>query len=57
MRYITQVLDLLIAGGHWSIEPREERAADWYVRSQTEMRRLVWSQPLVKHSFHKNAFG
>ena len=26
-------------------------------RSQAEMRKLVWSQPSVKHSFYKNAFG
>ena len=57
MRYITQVLDLLIAGGHRSVEPREDKAADWYERSQAEMRKLVWSQPSVKHSFYKNAFG
>ena len=57
MRYITQVLDLLIAGGHRSVEPREDKAADWHERSQAEMRKLVWSQPSVKHSFYKNAFG
>ncbi len=28
MRYITQVLDLLIAGGHRCIEPRADKAAD-----------------------------
>jgi 4-hydroxyacetophenone monooxygenase len=57
MRYITQCLELLIAGGHNSIEPREEKAADWHDRSQAEMRKLVWSQPSVKHSFYKNSFG
>jgi 4-hydroxyacetophenone monooxygenase len=57
MRYITQCLELLIAGGHNSIEPREEKAADWHDRSQAEMRKLVWSHPSVKHSFYKNSFG
>ena len=57
MRYITQVLDLRIAGGHRCIEPRADKAADWHERSQAEMRKLVWSQPSVKHSFYKNAFG
>jgi 4-hydroxyacetophenone monooxygenase len=57
MRYITECLELLIAGGHKSIEPTEDKAADWHYRSQAEMRKMVWSQPSVKHSFYKNAFG
>jgi len=57
MRYITQCLELLISGGHTSLEPREDKAADWHERSQAEMRKLVWSQPSVKHSFYKNNFG
>jgi 4-hydroxyacetophenone monooxygenase len=57
MRYITQCLELLIAGGHRSVEPREDKAADWHDRSQAEMRKLVWSQPSIKHSFYKNSFG
>jgi len=57
MRYITQCLELLIAGGHKSMEPAEEKAADWHDRSQAEMGKLVWSQPSVRHSFYKNSFG
>ncbi|MEN3321424.1 MAG: 4-hydroxyacetophenone monooxygenase, partial [Mycobacterium sp.] len=57
MRYITQCLELLIGGGHASLEPREDKATDWHERSQAEMRKLVWSQPSVKHSFYKNSFG
>ena len=57
MRYITQCLELLIAGGHNSMEPSADKAADWHDRSQAEMRKLVWSQPSVKHSFYKNKFG
>jgi 4-hydroxyacetophenone monooxygenase len=57
MRYITECLELLIAGGHKSMEPTEEKAAGWHDRSQAEMRKLVWSQPSVKHSFYKNEFG
>ncbi len=57
MRYITECLELLIAGGHKSMEPAEDKAADWHDRSQAEMRKLVWSQPSVKHSFYKNSFG
>src|SRR5262249_5354312 len=45
MRYITQCLELLINGGHKSLEPTEEKTADWVERTQAEMRRLVWSQP------------
>ena len=57
MRYITQCLELLIAGEHRSVERREDKAAEWHERSQAEMRKLVWSQPSVKHSFYKNSFG
>ncbi|MDT5236522.1 MAG: 4-hydroxyacetophenone monooxygenase, partial [Mycobacterium sp.] len=57
MRYITECLELLIAGGHKSMEPTEEKTADWHDRSQAEMRKMVWSQPSIKHSFYKNSFG
>jgi 4-hydroxyacetophenone monooxygenase len=57
MRYITECLELLIASGHKSMEPTEERTADWRDRSQAEMRKMVWSQPSIKHSFYKNSFG
>jgi 4-hydroxyacetophenone monooxygenase len=57
MRYITECLELLIAGGHRSLEPRADVATDWHERSQAEMRKLVWSQPSVKHSFYKNSLG
>ena len=57
MRYITQCLELLIDGGHRSLEPREDRTTDWLDRTQAEMRRMVWSQPSIKHSFYKNSFG
>ena len=57
MRYITECLEMLIAGGHKSMEPTEEKAAHWHQRSQAEMRKMVWSQPSVKHSFYKNSFG
>ena len=30
MRYITECLELLIADGHRSIEPREDKATDWH---------------------------
>jgi 4-hydroxyacetophenone monooxygenase len=57
MRYITQCLELLIEGGHLSLEPREDKTDDWHARSQAEMRRLVWSHPSIKHSFYKNSLG
>lgn len=57
MRYITQCLELLIEGGHRTLEPREDKTRDWVQRSQAEMRKMVWSQPSVKHSFYKNRFG
>jgi 4-hydroxyacetophenone monooxygenase len=57
MRYITQCLELLIEGGHRCLEPRADKTADWLDRTQAEMRKMVWSQPSIKHSFYKNSFG
>jgi 4-hydroxyacetophenone monooxygenase len=57
MRYITQCLELLIAGEHRAMEPRRDREEEWHARSQAEMRKMVWSQPSIKHSFYKNALG
>jgi len=57
MRYITQCLELLITGRHRSMEPTPESTTDWLDRTQAEMRKMVWSQPSIKHSFYKNQFG
>ncbi len=57
MRYITQCLELLIAGEHRYLEPRREKEQDWLARSQSEMAKMVWSQPSIKHSFYKNSDG
>jgi 4-hydroxyacetophenone monooxygenase len=57
MRYITACLELLISGGHRSIEPREDKTIEWHERTQREMRKMVWSQPSIKHSFYKNSLG
>jgi 4-hydroxyacetophenone monooxygenase len=57
IRYVAQCLDELIAGGQRAMEPRADVYSDWHERSQRELSTLVWSQPSVKHSFYKNAFG
>ncbi|MGA3146563.1 MAG: NAD(P)/FAD-dependent oxidoreductase [Acidimicrobiales bacterium] len=57
MRYITQCLEELIVGGHRSMEPRQDKYEGWHERSQEEIKKLVWSQPSVRHSFFKNAYG
>jgi len=57
MRYITQCLELLIAGGHRRMEPRQDKTDDWVARTQAEMATMVWAQPTIKHSFYKNAHG
>ena len=57
MRYITECLEMLIAGEHRSMEPHLEKEEDWHARSQAAMRKMVWSQPSIKHSFYKNAHG
>jgi 4-hydroxyacetophenone monooxygenase len=57
MRYITQCLELLIDGQHRALEPRVDKTVDWHERSQAEMRKMVWSQPSITHSFYKNSDG
>ena len=57
MRYITQCIEALVAGGHRTMEPRRDRYEDWHERSQQELRGLVWSQPSIEHSFFKNSAG
>ena len=57
MRYITQCIEELIVGGHRSMEPRRDKYEEWHERSQREIEKLVWSQPSVRHSFFKNAYG
>jgi 4-hydroxyacetophenone monooxygenase len=57
MRYIAQCLDELVVGGHRSMEPRQSKYDEWHERSQREIKKLVWSQPSIKHSFFKNAHG
>jgi 4-hydroxyacetophenone monooxygenase len=57
MRYITQCLQTLIADGHRSLEPRQDKTDDWVRRTQAEMATMVWAQPTIKHSFYKNAYG
>lgn len=57
MRYIARCLEHLIAEGHRAMEPRVERCEDWVRRSQDEMRKMVWSQPSIEHSFYKNSYG
>ena len=57
MRYITQCLEAIVAGGHRTMEPHVDRYEDWHERSQRELRGLVWAQPSVEHSFFKNSAG
>jgi 4-hydroxyacetophenone monooxygenase len=57
IRYITDALEQVIAGGLRSIEPLQAKYDDWHARSQAELRTLVWSQPSIEHSFYKNAHG
>ncbi|MEU0498828.1 NAD(P)/FAD-dependent oxidoreductase [Mycobacterium sp. NPDC006124] len=57
MRYISGCLEHLIAGGHRSMEPRQDVTDDWVRRSQEEMRTLVWAHPSIEHSFYKNSHG
>jgi 4-hydroxyacetophenone monooxygenase len=57
MRYISQCLDHLIGSDHRFMEPRQDKTDDWLRRTQDEMRKMVWAQPSIEHSFYKNTHG
>ena len=57
IRYITGCIDLLLATGKTTMEPRREVYDDYYRRCQDELGTLVWSQPSITHSFYKDANG
>jgi 4-hydroxyacetophenone monooxygenase len=57
MRYISQCLDELVSSGRMAMEPRQQAYDDWHARTQREIKTLVWSQPSIKHSYFKNAYG
>jgi 4-hydroxyacetophenone monooxygenase len=57
MRYVDQCLQRLAEADIHSVEPRPEAATDWHQRTQTQIKKMVWSHPAVKHSYFKNADG
>lgn len=57
MRYIDSCLAKLADADVVSIEPTAQAAAAWHRRTQTEIKKMVWSHPAVKHSYFKNADG
>jgi 4-hydroxyacetophenone monooxygenase len=57
MRYINSCLAQLAEARLHSVEPTAEAASAWHQRTQTEIKKMVWSHPAVKHSYFKNADG
>ncbi|OBG18749.1 NAD(P)/FAD-dependent oxidoreductase [Mycobacterium sp. 852002-51057_SCH5723018] len=57
MRYIDQCLRRLAEEKLHSIEPKAEAATEWHQRTQTQIKKMVWSHPAVTHSYFKNADG
>ena len=57
MRYIDQCLARLADPDVYSLEPTAEAAVDWHRRTQTQIKKMVWAHPAVKHSYFKNADG
>ncbi|BCO37494.1 NAD(P)/FAD-dependent oxidoreductase [Mycobacterium heckeshornense] len=57
MRYINSCLAKLVRDGLRSLEPTPGAAAEWHRRTQAEIKKMVWSHPLVKHSYFKNPDG
>ena len=57
MRYVDQCLARLADAKVHSLEPKAEAAFDWHQRTQTQIKKMVWAHPAVKHSYFKNADG
>jgi 4-hydroxyacetophenone monooxygenase len=57
MRYINRCLEHLAETNAHSLEPTAEAATEWHQRTQTKIKKMVWSHPAVKHSYFKNADG
>ncbi len=57
MRYIGGCLDLLAGSGKTAMEPRPELYEAYHRKHQDEIRQLVWSSPLIKHTHFRNAEG
>jgi 4-hydroxyacetophenone monooxygenase len=57
MRYVDQCLRRLAEQRLHSVEPKAEAATAWHHRTQTQIKKMVWSHPAVKHSYFKNADG
>jgi 4-hydroxyacetophenone monooxygenase len=56
MRYILGCLDMMLASGAASAEPRAEVCADYDRRSQARLRTMVYAHPAVS-SYYKNSAG
>lgn len=57
MRYIDQCLHRLADNDLHSLEPTPDSASVWHQRTQTEIKKMVWSHPAIKHSYFKNPDG
>jgi 4-hydroxyacetophenone monooxygenase len=57
MRYVDQLLQRLVDDDLHSMEPTAEAANAWHQQTQAKIKQMVWSHPLVKHSYFKNADG
>ncbi|PQM48383.1 4-hydroxyacetophenone monooxygenase [Mycobacterium talmoniae] len=57
MRYINHCLHRLAQPKVRALEPTAAATAAWHARTQQEIKKMVWSQPSVKHSYFKNSDG
>ena len=57
VRYVMSCLDALLDGGHRTIEPTRAAYDDWYERTQSEMRTMVWASPHIEHNYYANDDG
>lgn len=57
MRYILGCIDMILANGAASAEPRAEVCRDYDRRSQQRLQTMVYAHPSVTSSYYKNSTG
>ncbi|MDT5095520.1 MAG: 4-hydroxyacetophenone monooxygenase [Mycobacterium sp.] len=57
MRYVLGCIDMVIADGFASADPKAEVCDDYHRRSREQLKKMVYTHPAVGESYYKNSAG
>jgi 4-hydroxyacetophenone monooxygenase len=57
MRYVLGCIDMVIADGFASADPKAEVCDDYHRRSSEQLKKMVYTHPAVGMSYYKNSAG